>query len=277
MARHLTRRPDLPVRSVRPARPAATAAVLAAVLALGPASCTGDPGPDPAPAVQTVTVDHPMGTTEVPLNPATVVGLSPVWEDAFAALGDPVDVSFRGGDLVPAPWEVDTPPGKLMSLPPGRYNRSADVLDEIRDAAPDLILAGEVGDAGLYRELSGIAPTVVDGDPVPDDDDPAWPAVTRYVGQILDRGRESGELVVDVQGKIRGTPARDIAVVADPGIDVTGKTPDRALVSVGQTRVDEEWADVVLDLSGPDGAAVASALYVPTVRSVPWLLELLGT
>lgn len=60
-----------------------TVAAVSAVLAFGLGGCTGDDEPGPQEQQRkTVTVEHPMGTTEVPLNPGTAVSLSPYWDDA---------------------------------------------------------------------------------------------------------------------------------------------------------------------------------------------------
>lgn len=272
-------------------RPSAPTAALATglVLALSLAACTGEDAPPPDPVGPTVTVDHPMGRTEVPLHPETVVSLSPVWDDAFAALGDPVDVSFRTADpLVPAPWE-DPAPGDLGYLP-AWSNPAADILDEIRDADPDLILGGGVRSPDLYEELSETAPTIVD-EVAPDSpgDNPDstgyWAEVTRQAGQILDREQEAEELVAALGRRIGELSQRHPGIVgATVGVLPQGAGGDsggvseqaeRTVASLGLTLVTGDAAqdaDIVLDPGNGD-AAVVRAMHNPTVLSLPWLMQ----
>lgn len=252
--------------------------------------------PDPqVHAGNTVSIDHPMGPTEVPIKPEIVVAFSSDWSDAFAALGAPVELSFRSEEpLGPFPWE--NPASENLSwVPPGESNQAAHVLERIRDADPDLILAGWVAATDLYEELSEIAPTVVNV-PQAESAGDSWVTVTRQAGEILSLQDAADALIAKVTERIRALPAQHpgldgatVAIVPRPEFDAEGPTVAKTLESLGLTLVtDAADADLIVDLSntagdhsgvvfapGDDLNGVIAALYNPSVQSLPWLLDVL--
>ena len=102
------------------------------------------------------TVEHAMGSTEVPASPQRVVALDSSFLDATLALGvTPVGAS-----------EAQAGEG----MPPYLADRLADVevvglitepnLEAVAALQPDLILGAKVRHEALYDQLSAIAPTV---------------------------------------------------------------------------------------------------------------------
>ena len=106
--------------------------------------------------IETRTVEHAMGTTEVPLDPARVVVLDTGELDSVLTLGvKPVGAvsAFADGQY----------PEYLGDLTDGIENVGTigePNLEAILALQPDLILSSKVRHEALYDELSAIAPTV---------------------------------------------------------------------------------------------------------------------
>lgn len=133
------------------------AAAALGALALGSAACgsSGSPAPQ-AEQPPTRTIEHAMGTTEVPMEPKRVVVLDTGEFDSVMALGvkpvgavrAPVDSGFleyledeaKGVELVGTITEPN--------------------LEKIASLNPDLILSSKLRHEDIYDKLSGIAPTV---------------------------------------------------------------------------------------------------------------------
>jgi iron complex transport system substrate-binding protein len=142
-------------------RPRAAALALAAVLPL--AAC-GGAGGEPAGTSEAAasegefprTVEHAMGTAEIPAEPERVVVLDTGELDSLVALDvTPVgavttDVATGFLSYLQEPAEGVEEVGTI-----GEPN-----LEAIAAARPDLILSNEVRHEALYDELSQIAPTV---------------------------------------------------------------------------------------------------------------------
>ena len=148
-----------------------------------------------------ITVEHALGTTEVPAAPARVVTVGVTEHDTVLALGvTPVGVTDWYGDQPFAtwPWAQD----ELGSAEPEVLS-SADGLQYERIAAlePDLIIGTNAGlDETMYEQLSAIAPTIAH---------PAgseayfapWDQQALLVGQALGLESEVQNLIDDIKSQ----------------------------------------------------------------------------
>lgn len=104
----------------------------------------------------TRTVDHAMGSTDVPSQPERVVVLDSSFLDASLALGvTPVGATeASAGEGMPSYLADDVPDIEVVGL------TDEPSLEAIAELQPDLILGAKVRHEALYDKLSGIAPTV---------------------------------------------------------------------------------------------------------------------
>lgn len=119
-----------------------------------PQSLTRSPTPANSPSGAVRTIDHAMGTTQVPETPERVVVIDSAALDAALAL----DVKPIGSTI-------------FGELPDYLGNQTQDIeivgevnqpnLESILQLQPDLILGTKVASERLYRPLSRIAPTVL--------------------------------------------------------------------------------------------------------------------
>lgn len=118
---------------------------------------SGTPGAADSATSETRTVEHSMGTTEVPSNPKRVVVLDTGVLDAAVSLGvQPAGaVRVDEGQGVPGYLRDAIGDAKLVGtiLEPN--------IEAIAALKPDLILTNKVRHQDIYDELSGIAPTVM--------------------------------------------------------------------------------------------------------------------
>lgn len=105
------------------------------------------------PTVPTRTIEHAMGTSEVPVSPKRVVVLDTAPLDAALALDiQPVGTAIYGD----FPAYLEDIAGEITIIgDPNQPN-----LETILSLKPDLILGSRQGAGRLYRQLSQIAPTV---------------------------------------------------------------------------------------------------------------------
>ncbi|WP_406691475.1 ABC transporter substrate-binding protein [Saccharopolyspora sp. ID03-671] len=155
---------------------AISALVLSIVLLAGCA--TGGGGGEEAPA-PTRTVAHDLGASAVPDKPQRIVALEFPYVDMLASLRVTPVGAVDDGDpenLIP---EVRNRIGKWESV----GSRSEPNLEQIARLKPDLIIADNERHAGIYHELSAIAPTVV--------------FTARYAGyeETLDVARKVGDAI----------------------------------------------------------------------------------
>lgn len=133
-----------------------TVSLLAAVLLLVTA-CAGGGGGGGDTAGATRPVAHDKGETMVPDRPQRVVALEFPYVDMLASLDvSPVGVVDDGDpeNLIP---QVRERIGEWQSV----GTRAEPDLEQIANLQPDLIIADNNRHAGIYDELSAIAPTVV--------------------------------------------------------------------------------------------------------------------
>lgn len=180
-----------------------------------PESATASPGTDAAAGAdssttaadaQTRSVEHGMGTTQVPAEVKRVVVLDTGELDAVVSLGVvPVgavttDVSTSLVQyLEPELAEVESV-GTI-----GEPN-----LEAIAALRPDLILSNTVRHEDLYDELSAVAPTVF-----ADDVGDTWKETLLLAGEALDEQEQAEELIADYES--RATEVGLAVTDGDPG------------------------------------------------------------
>lgn len=192
-------------------------ALLALVVALPLAACTGgsssvDTAASTATDAGTRTVEHAMGTTEVPADVERVVVLDTGELDAVVSLGvTPVgavttDVSTSLVEYLEPELADVAAVGTI-----GEPN-----LEAIAALRPDLILSNTVRHEDLYDELSAIGPTVLAGD-VGD----TWKETLLLAGDALDERQQAERLIADYEAR-----------AAEVGRAVAGGDPGSVEVSV---------------------------------------------
>lgn len=144
------------------------------------------------PNIPTQTIDHVMGTSEVPLAPERVVVIDTTPLDAALALGiQPVGTIQYG-----------VPPGYLEDAVKdievvGQYNQPN--LETILRLDPDLILGAKSISARLYPRLSQIAPTVfIEGAGYSWD----WKNNFRLFAEAMGRSEQAEQLLADYQQQL---------------------------------------------------------------------------
>jgi len=190
--------------------------VLAVALATASvAACSAGGAADPeatAASAGTRTVEHAMGSTEVPEDVERVVVLDTGELDAVVSLGvTPVgavttDVSTSLVSYLEDDLSETEPVGTI-----GEPN-----LEAIAALDPDLILSNTVRHEDLYDEFSAIAPTVFAGD-VGD----TWKETLRLTGDALGEREEADRLIADYEAR-----------AAEVGKSVTGGDAAGTEVSV---------------------------------------------
>lgn len=108
-------------------------------------------------SADTITVEHEMGTTEVPANPKNIVALEFSYVDALAALGiSPVGIADDDDEsriIAPIKEKIDD-----YTSVGTRKQPSMEIISSLK---PDLIIADLQRHKDVYDQLSEIAPTIV--------------------------------------------------------------------------------------------------------------------
>lgn len=106
---------------------------------------------------ETISVEHEMGETEVPVNPEKIVALEFSYVDALAALGiSPVGIA----DDDDASRIIEPISDKIDDYT-SVGTRKQPSLEIISSLDPDLIIADIQRHKGVYEQLSDIAPTIM--------------------------------------------------------------------------------------------------------------------
>jgi iron complex transport system substrate-binding protein len=209
-------------RTTRPALPAVPLVLLALTLAgcadttapTGDASAGAsagaeagaDAGAEAGAEGETRTIEHAMGTTEVPADVERVVVLDTGELDAVVSLGvTPVgavttDVSTSLVQYL-EPELADVEPVGTIGEPN---------LEAIASLRPDLILTNTVRHEDLYDELSAIAPTVM-----ADDVGDTWKQTLLLAGEALDEQQQAEQLIADFE--TRAAEVGEAVADGDPG------------------------------------------------------------
>lgn len=193
------------------------AAALTAATALGLAACgsgggTESSGPvrssagSATQAAATRTVEHAMGSSEVPVDVERVVVLDTGELDAVVSLGlTPVGAVTT--DVSPALVEYLEPEleGTEAVGTIGEPN-----LEAIAALQPDLILSNTVRHEDLYDELSEIAPTVFAADV-----GVSWKETLLLAGEALGEPERAQQLIADYE--VRTAAAGEAVADGEPG------------------------------------------------------------
>lgn len=176
-----------------------TATTVAAASTAGAA-----PGTSPE-ATGPRTIEHRLGTTEVPAAPERVVALGLTDQDYLLALGVvPVGVRDWFGEQPNAVWPWARP--LLDGAEPTLLTRELN-YEAIAALRPDLITVIYTGlSEEEYALLSAIAPTVT-SPPGVEGGEISWQSQTRFTGEILGRESQAEELVAALEAKIDGAVA----------------------------------------------------------------------
>ncbi len=136
------------------------ATALAALTALVLGGCGGpSAGAEPV-AGGGRTVDHGLGSTEVPEEPERVVPLGGIYTANLLALGI-VPAAVGDSDAYEMrPYAELLPPDVDLEALPTIGDPYDPVLEAVTAAAPDLVVGDEINEP-FYEELSAIAPTVL--------------------------------------------------------------------------------------------------------------------
>jgi iron complex transport system substrate-binding protein len=138
------------------------------------------------------TVEHAMGSTEVPADPERVVVLDSSFLDSSIALGvTPVGATEGiAGAGLPAYLGDDVEGVELVGL------TEEPSLEEVAALAPDLIVGAKVRHEDIYEQLSAIAPTVFS-----ESSGTNWQDQVRLTGEALGRSDEAEQLLADVESR----------------------------------------------------------------------------
>lgn len=182
-------------------------------------------GADSAPSGGTRTVEHALGTTEVPVDPQRIVVLDSAYVlDNVVALGFGDDVVGRVdlngiGDVEPS-WlkgEIDFAQVEYLgSLHPDGVN-----LEKLAALEPDLVIGVGSAFGKQYDQISKIAPAVApvmaEGYVVG-----AWDALTIATGTVLGREAEAQTLVSDAKAHLSARLAAAPAGLTDRTLTTLG-------------------------------------------------------
>jgi iron complex transport system substrate-binding protein len=154
-----------------------------------------------------VTVQHALGSTEIPEAPQRVVSLGYTDQDAILALGVvPVAIREFTGNRPAAtwPWASDRLQGQQPQVLVGD-EINAETVAALR---PDLIVAVSAGlDQQEYDTFSRIAPTIAHP-PGANPFQVAWQDSTRLIGTALGRSDEAERLIGDLEARFAAVRAQ---------------------------------------------------------------------
>ncbi|NEQ31524.1 MAG: iron-siderophore ABC transporter substrate-binding protein [Leptolyngbya sp. SIO4C5] len=156
-------------------------------------SCQPAPvSPTLDPNVPTQTIEHAMGTSQVPLSPERVVVIDTTALDAALALDITPVGTIRYGSI---PDYLGEAVSKIPVV--GEYNQPD--LETILQLDPDLILGAKSISAQIYSRLSQIAPTVfIEGAGRHWD----WKSNFRLYAEALGKEEAAEQLLADYQQQI---------------------------------------------------------------------------
>lgn len=240
---------------------AAVALVLAATVVACSGSSNDEPegGADTGPVEEatTVTVEHALGTTEVPTDAARIVSAGVSIAGHLLAIDAPVTATAGA-----APGPLTDADGFFIQWADRATEQGIEPLagpapnvEEILAAEPDLVVASAVGadalSADAYEELSTVVPTIAfDVTTTP------WAELVTELGRALDRADRAEAVVADFDALVAETaPTLDtshpvVAFTANPdgyGVFTPASAHGQLLAALGLE---------VVDL-GADGSASA--------------------
>ncbi|WP_369182674.1 ABC transporter substrate-binding protein [Streptomyces sp. Y1] len=194
------RRPLSPVRRRRAARALAVTGAAALLLAgcgssgSSSSSASSSAGGSPAAAGGKRTVKDATGkAVEIPAEPQRIVTLTQEDLDAVLALGvKPVGITNGQGLAEPPAYLKDRVQGV-----PVVGNLLQPVLDKVVAAKPDLILAGDMQDEQMLKQLREITPaTLVTMAPTDD-----WKLAFRGIGNAVNKLDQANKVITEYEAK----------------------------------------------------------------------------
>jgi len=192
------------------------------LLVAGLTACGGTAAPGTAAGERTRTVEHAMGSTEVPAQVERVVVLDTGELDAVVSLGvTPVGAVTTDVSTSLVSYLDDELAGTRAVGTIGEPD-----LEAIAALDPDLVLSNTVRHQELYAQLSRIAPTVMAGD-VGD----SWKQTLLLAGDALDRREGAEQLIADYEQRAAEVGARV------PGGDPAAVTASVVRFLPGQIRL----------------------------------------
>ncbi|HEY9860792.1 MAG TPA: iron-siderophore ABC transporter substrate-binding protein [Candidatus Obscuribacterales bacterium] len=166
---------------------------LITTVACGRRDVVSDSGSQPAltaptaVSAETRSVQHAMGTAQVPADPQRVMSLS--WLDAVLSLGVQPIGSNQVNDSYLRERAADIP----------NVGRSgAPSLEKILALKPDLILGWQTDHKAIYPQLSRITPTVIDGAEGSGD----WKKTLQLYAQALGKTAEAEQVMTKYQARL---------------------------------------------------------------------------
>lgn len=171
-------------------------------------------------ATNTITIQHAMGTTQVPSEPKRIVVLTSEGLEALLALGmKPVGaIEPYNGD----PWYAYTKDKlqgvKLLGI------ESAPNLEAIASLKPDLIIGNKMRQEKVYTQLSAIAPTVFSEELRGD-----WIQNFQLYAKAVNKVEEGKKVLADYE--------QHIAQTKQQLGDLVKKTVSVVRFTAGQTRI----------------------------------------
>jgi ABC-type Fe2+-enterobactin transport system substrate-binding protein len=228
---------------------AGSAAAAVAALLLGTTAACGDGGngDTAAPAAAGPrSVQHDLGTTEVPAQPKRIVSLSVTLTGHLLAL----DASVVASQVAPGPFSDKA--GFFMQYAAKAAEKKVEVaysgtevdLEKVVGFKPDLIIGAASGadsSAKMYEQIKAIAPTLIYRY-----DNISWQDLTKKIGEAIGRGEQATTLLADFDAKVAAAksaitvPAQEVAPIRDTNTDVvffTAKSAQGQLMTALGLRV----------------------------------------
>jgi iron complex transport system substrate-binding protein len=229
--------------------PRAALPALAALLCLLVTACAGSDGAATGDAGRTVA--HARGETAVPADPQRIVVLEPVLLDTAVALGAVPAGAAVLSEATGVPSYLGEPARGITVV----GTVAAPDLERIAALQPDLVLGTESRHAGLYDQLSAIAPTAF----LASQADP-WQDNVRFAGRALGREEQTEQLLEDYAtrcaevARTHGTQGRTAQLIRprDGLLTLYGPTSfaGSTLECAGLTLPPRDWEDSIsVDLS----------------------------
>ncbi|WEH38776.1 iron-siderophore ABC transporter substrate-binding protein [Streptomyces sp. AM 2-1-1] len=207
----------------RLARPLAAVAVLGicALTATACGSSDADSASDGSAKGGTTTVTDAAGTkVTVPAEPARVVVLSEMDLDSSLTLGvKPVGLTAGRGQKGAPAYLTD----EAGDIPVVGAVTGPDI-EKVVQAAPDVILAGQMTDTQVLAQLRKIAPTLVT---IGDDKD--WKKSLSLTGEVLGKANEADAFLADYDAKVAALK-KDLGFRAGAKVSVARYSPQGSAV-----------------------------------------------
>lgn len=193
---------------------------------LGFGACSADRSEGPPDEGATREVEHPLGTSTIPVSPQRIVTLDAVGglqtaleSGARIIASETLDGETEIPDYLPAP------PDGFTSLGFNEVN-----FEQILGLEPDLIVGSRVRVEEHYAKLTEIAPTIpylTTGDGVP------WRDTVRTVGELLGAADRIDERIAEFEERAESFSTDHADVLADRSVALLRFTADEIRIMTG--------------------------------------------